>query len=225
MMKICSKCKQEKELSEFYAHKNTKDGYWNSCKSCASKQYKEWSNNNKEKKKLTAAKYRAENKDKIKESQKKCINKNPEKSKIDQKRRYLKYRERNADKLNQRSKNWKLNNIAKVKQTARNYQIKNAEYFRISTQNRRAKIKNNGGKLSNNILDVLHKNQNGRCNYCECNLNKSGCHLDHIMPIALGGTNTDDNVQLLCPTCNLKKSAKNPLHYLIEVAKCNRTQF
>lgn len=36
------------------------------------------------------------------------------------------------------------------------------------------------------------------------------------MPIARGGSNTDDNVQLLCPACNLKKSAKHPVDFMQE---------
>ncbi len=36
MVKICSKCKIEKDVSEFYKGKNTKDGYQSQCKSCRS---------------------------------------------------------------------------------------------------------------------------------------------------------------------------------------------
>lgn len=32
-------------------------------------------------------------------------------------------------------------------------------------------------------------------------------HIDHIFPLALGGSNDLVNLQLLCETCNLKKSA------------------
>lgn len=33
-MKTCSKCKKEKELNDFYNHKNSKDGKSNQCKIC-----------------------------------------------------------------------------------------------------------------------------------------------------------------------------------------------
>lgn len=34
--------------------------------------------------------------------------------------------------------------------------------------------------------------------------------LDHVNPISKGGTNDPDNLQLLCASCNLRKSARAP---------------
>ena len=39
---------------------------------------------------------------------------------------------------------------------------------------------------------------------------KGKYHVDHRMPLSLGGSNYPDNLQLLCPTCNLSKSATHP---------------
>jgi hypothetical protein len=41
-MKICSTCKEEKELSEFNRNKSKKDGYSYSCKVCKKKHQKRW---------------------------------------------------------------------------------------------------------------------------------------------------------------------------------------
>lgn len=47
-MKTCSKCKKEKELSEFYKHKRKKDGYSDYCKECDKEYCKKFRNENKE---------------------------------------------------------------------------------------------------------------------------------------------------------------------------------
>lgn len=62
------------------------------------------------------------------------------------------------------------------------------------------------GTLSPGIRDRLYAEQKGLCNGCGCELKNS--HLDHIIPLCRDGTNTDDNVQLLCPHCNLSKGTK-----------------
>ena len=78
--------------------------------------------------------------------------------------------------------------------------------------NRRRRIADSGS-LSKNVAEIKGKFQRGRCACCGVKLNGAH-HIDHIIPIALGGTNTDDNIQLLCPSCNLRKSAKHPVDYM-----------
>lgn len=54
--------------------------------------------------------------------------------------------------------------------------------------------------------------QKGKCAECSTTLGGK-YHIDHIMPIALGGANWPKNLQCLCAPCNLKKSAKHPLDW------------
>ena len=50
--------------------------------------------------------------------------------------------------------------------------------------------------------------QAGLCRRCHRNLAITGYHVDHIVPIARGGMNVVGNIQLLCPSCNLRKGSK-----------------
>lgn len=58
--------------------------------------------------------------------------------------------------------------------------------------------------------DVIGKydDQKGKCVYCGIDLFISKYHIDHIYPLARGGTNGPENIQLLCPTCNVSKGTK-----------------
>ena len=45
-MKICKECNKEKEISEFYVHKQMKDGHLNKCKKCVQNKIHEYRLNN-----------------------------------------------------------------------------------------------------------------------------------------------------------------------------------
>jgi 5-methylcytosine-specific restriction endonuclease McrA len=68
------------------------------------------------------------------------------------------------------------------------------------------------GSMSGDIAKRLYALQRGRCVYCRQKLGGS-YHLDHIMPLALGGTHTNDNAQLACAKCNISKGAKHPVDF------------
>lgn len=70
-MKTCSKCKQEKELSDFYKNKSQKDGYQNCCKACMNTINNNWQKQNKEKAKEFTQEWRKNNSEHVKEVSKK----------------------------------------------------------------------------------------------------------------------------------------------------------
>lgn len=88
------------------------------------------------------------------------------------------------------------------------------ERIRINKQNRRALVGN--GRLSRGITKKLIDLQRGKCAGCKGDLEKLGHHLDHIVPLALGGEHADQNIQLLCPPCNRLKNAKHPVDWAQE---------
>lgn len=73
---------------------------------------------------------------------------------------------------------------------------------------------NTEGKPSKGFFRKLFDRQSGRCVICGAKLEKAKCHLDHIMPMSLGGKNEDSNFQILCAPCNMAKGAKHPVEFM-----------
>lgn len=55
--KLCNHCRQEKEITAFYACKRMKDGYFNQCKQCTKQKAKIWAKENPEKRKDVYTQY------------------------------------------------------------------------------------------------------------------------------------------------------------------------
>lgn len=134
---------------------------------------------------------------------------NPDK----EKERQIKYRSANSDKVKARMKKWYAENQDSLRAKASAWQKANPEACRIYSHTYRTRKQENGGSLSHGITEKLYKLQRGKCACCGLPLGDN-YHLDHIMPIFLGGKNTDSNVQLLRSTCNLQKSARHPVDFM-----------
>lgn len=215
MIKFCSKCQAE---TERYAS--------GGCKPCGKKYGAAWEAANISKRRVIKATYRAANKEKIRESTaawKKAnpeytrasvaawAKANPEKIKI----RSAAYYASNTEKRKASFVAWGKANPEKKKAGYAAWSKANPGALRIIQQNRRARTKLVGGRLSRGLSAKLFKLQKGKCPCCGLPLGDN-YHLDHKMPIALGGPNTDDNMQLLRATCNLQKNAKHPVQFMQE---------
>lgn len=123
------------------------------------------------------------------------------------------YYKKHACKVKAKSAAYRAENPESTRAVISAWNKANPEARRIYNQNRRARQEQAGGKLSKNIAKKLFKLQKGKCACCMQPLGDD-FHMDHIMPIALGGSNTDDNMQLLRKECNLQKQAKHPIDFM-----------
>lgn len=48
------------------------------------------------------------------------------------------------------------------------------------------------------------------CHLCGKRCEPSEIHIDHVIPLARGGTHTRENVRVACSNCNLKKGPRLP---------------
>lgn len=176
-------------------------------------------------KKAYDAKWKAENKDRIRatasayyEAKKDVLNANTMKWREENREKFdayqSGYRAENAKAEAERARKWRVANKEYAALYHKKYAEENRDKRAICQQNRRAKKLSNGGQLSRDLADRLMVAQRGKCACCRTDLKDSGFHLDHIMPLALGGPHEDQNIQLLCPTCNLSKHAKHPVEFM-----------
>jgi 5-methylcytosine-specific restriction endonuclease McrA len=198
-MKTCYKCKKTKSESEFCKDKSTKCGLNNKCKACT-KIYNEIKVN-KDRKSALGKAYREVNREQL------AIKQNLYHFANQERRRQL------------RRSNYVINK-EKVKVVSKAWEQANRERrLAISHKRRALKLSSEGSYTEFDIKGLLLV-QDSRCVYCETNLIidfKKNCHVDHRMPLFLGGSNHPENLQLLCPSCNLSKGRKHPDVYEKEI--------
>jgi 5-methylcytosine-specific restriction endonuclease McrA len=181
-----------------------------------------WYVANKELTRQRSAQYRAENKDKIAARDAQYQARVAEQLRIKKAAYYAK----NKDRAKARMAAWHAENpdaIAKYRSknrermnaTSKAWRNSHPEAGRIYKQNRRARKRENGGALSVGIVEKLFRLQRGKCACCKKPLG-NGYHLDHIIPLKLGGKNIDENVQLLTRLCNMQNHAKDPVDFMQE---------
>jgi hypothetical protein len=194
MDKICCRCKELKNITEFNKAKRNKDGLANACKKCSSVYNKQWRTNNPEKSKISQEKWLKNN--------------------LERKKEYLKkYYKSNSNKSKEYTKNYKrerYKNDILFKLSCK------LRHFIWKSLNKKQQIK------SKKCLDVLGCSLEQFKNHIESlflngmnweNIGK--WHVDHIKPISLGNTEEEiyklnhyTNFQPLWAKDNLKKSNK-----------------
>lgn len=123
-----------------------------------------------------------------------------------------KYKQDNKYTILQSQLNWRNKNKDQI--TVYNSQYLKENLSRIVTRNRnkRAKYRNSEGSHTlQDILDLLIS-QNNLCNGCQSDLVKFD--VDHIIPLSRGGSNSPNNLQILCPHCNRSKNDKTMEEWL-----------
>lgn len=155
------------------------------------------------------AQWRARNPDKAKAQISKWRKENPEK----QKASAAAWGAANKDRKKAITSAWIAANPEKVKAAAAAWSAANPNAKRIIDQNRRARKRLLTGGLSRGLTAKLFKLQKGKCPCCNKPLGDD-FHLDHIMPLALGGVHKDENIQLLRAVCNMQKNAKHPVDFM-----------
>jgi 5-methylcytosine-specific restriction endonuclease McrA len=106
-----------------------------------------------------------------------------------------------------KAKRQKLKNPEKYKEYHKSYRTSNNGRLRlnIAREKRRARIFNtDDGTITHSAIINIFISQDYMCAYCKKNV-RNKYHIDHIKFLSNGGQHTITNIQILCPTCNLRK--------------------
>lgn len=62
--------------------------------------------------------------------------------------------------------------------------------------------------ISRRLSNAVFKRDGFRCKECGAEPGVEHLHIDHVLPVAVGGETVLDNLRVLCAPCNLRKSDK-----------------
>jgi 5-methylcytosine-specific restriction endonuclease McrA len=118
----------------------------------------------------------------------------------------------------QHSRDFRLKYPEKEKERKKKWSSKNSEKIAEMSRRRRARIKNNDFEFytEDEVLNLYGK----QCYICNKDIDllmprrvgtigwENGLHIDHIVPISKGGSDTLNNVRPAHALCNIKKGDK-----------------
>lgn len=102
---------------------------------------------------------------------------------------------------------WRDANREKVRAYHAKWLAANPEKQRLAVRVCATRRRKAEGRHTMADVQSLMMAQGCKCNLCSCDISQS-YHVDHVIPIAKGGTHWPHNLQLLCPTCNRRKGAR-----------------
>lgn len=126
-----------------------------------------------------------------------------------------KSKERNREKINARQRIASLSaeHALRQKEHRRRMYIKFRQDRLLRAKQATARRRGAEGRYTANDIALILAKQRHLCPVCQADLS-TGYHVDHIHPISRGGTNWPDNIQCLCPSCNMSKGAKTMQEFL-----------
>jgi 5-methylcytosine-specific restriction endonuclease McrA len=155
-----------------------------------------------------------------------------------------KYAEAHRQEIARKSREWRRANPEKAKELDRLKLVKNpkrnAEHYALNKDRMRANAdlwrrenpdkardisRKNGHKrrvrkaassehYTLPEIRALRKKTGGKCALCPA---KGRMTIDHIVPLARGGSNAIRNIQFLCKSCNSSKQDKDPIQFAQEI--------
>lgn len=111
-------------------------------------------------------------------------------------------------------KKWRVDNPEKWRAARSGWKGANPDKVRAihrNTSHKRYQQKKGGGLGAVNLL-AWETAQRKVCHWCGIRCARE-FHVDHIIPLAKGGAHEVTNLCIACPSCNLRKAARDPIEF------------
>jgi hypothetical protein len=219
--KVCSRCKEERNIELFSKNKRKKDGIDSICKICVKEKSKNYYNNNREKVLEKQRSYNDENKEKRLAYSKK--------TKEERKEYKKEYYEKNRDSLLAYAKEYRKNNREKALEYQREYTKSNREYIakrdkwykennKEYTRMKRLKMKFN---LSIEEYEEIYNEQRGVCAICGKQETHANSKTGVVNNLCVDHNHETGVVRgLLCNACNTSLGKMNDDIDILKSAIC-----
>ena len=176
--KRCTVCGELKPLSAFYRNSTYTDGREGKCKKCRKAYQQQWREDNREQHREYSRQYHHAHRD-------------------ERLAYYAEWLEDNADKKAEATKRWRERNPDRV-----------LAMRKVQNARRRALEEQADGDYTPAEWCTLKRLYGDRCLKCGKQAPEVKITPDHIVPLALGGSNNIENIQPLCWSCNAAKGAQ-----------------
>jgi 5-methylcytosine-specific restriction endonuclease McrA len=239
-MKRCPKCQETKPVADFHKNKRNADGLTSYCKPCWNEYTRQQAVKHRDRKNAQNAKYEREHAEERRAYRAAWRKANAERIKA----RNAAYREANRETLRakgreyaaanrgrlkaqyaanpepakERARRWQLANAERVRQKNRNWREANPdkyrEHMRLGRSRRRARL----ASLPDYVITTgdVRRLLAGPCAVADCA--NTDIQIDHIIPIARGGSHGIGNLQPLCSSHNQSKGARLWIEFRVHLA-------
>jgi 5-methylcytosine-specific restriction endonuclease McrA len=190
-VKTCRICGLAKPLDEFHRHRQTSDGRNSYCKPCVKTKNKRRCEANREQIAMQQRQWYLANRERVLEEKRAQYWADPEP-----------IREANRRYHREHWPEYFARKRGYYRDKAERYRQENPGRLREYNHKRRAQIVASRGEATAATIRVLLTEP---CVYCD---SMENIEIDHIVPLARGGTHTPENLAPACRSCNRSKGAK-----------------
>lgn len=223
LLKTCRTCKTAyPNTVEYFYFSRSKDKLESECKPCVCQRAKKWRLDNPEHAAENAKQWARRNPEKRRKIQRDYVARHRQKhlaagkewrDRPEVKAYRAQQRKQNIEWMRKYLREWRKKNPDKFKAIQERYHETHKEKRKVCKANRRAREYSAEGSHTPEDIKRQYELQGGLCYWCNTPLDGK-YHLDHLIPLAVGGTNNPDNLVCSCPKCNLRKWKKLPDEFM-----------